>query len=136
LGHASARHIHWRGFLDFGVHDSCLVPNSLLRLPLIPHGHILGVKQTLSTLVQLHAELGCKLNDNRKHAEGIADEKSEPPQADDQLRTKIVELLGPAPVSIDDLVREAGAPPGAQIALLELELAGKLKRKSGLVSRA
>jgi DNA processing protein len=65
------------------------------------------------------------------------DEKAEPPEANDRLRTKIVELLGPAPVSIDDLVREAAASPGAvQIALLELELAGKLERKSGLVSRA
>jgi DNA processing protein len=64
------------------------------------------------------------------------DEKIEPPQADDQLRAKIVALLGQAPVSIDDLVRESGAPPGAvQIALLELELAGKIERHGGLVSR-
>ena len=64
-------------------------------------------------------------------------DKSEALEADDRLRTKIVGLLGPAPVSIDDLVREAGAPPAAvQTVLLELELAGKLERRSGLVARA
>jgi DNA processing protein len=64
------------------------------------------------------------------------DATAEPLEANDRLRARLVELLGPAPVSIDDLVREAAAPPGAvQIALLELELAGKLERKSGLVSR-
>jgi DNA processing protein len=66
------------------------------------------------------------------------DEKAEPPLADDQLRTRITGLLGRAPISIDDLVREATAPPGAvHIVLLELELAGKLERHGGgLVSLA
>jgi DNA processing protein len=66
------------------------------------------------------------------------DEKAEPPLADDQLRTRITGLLGRAPISIDDLVREADAPPGAvHIVLLELELAGKLERHGGgLVSLA
>ena len=61
---------------------------------------------------------------------------SEPPQADDTLRRRVTSLLGPAPVSIDDLVREADAPPGAvQIVLFELELAGRLERHgNGLVS--
>jgi DNA processing protein len=60
------------------------------------------------------------------------DEKSEPPQTDDRLRARIVGLLGRAPVSIDDLMREAGAPPGiVQTVLLELELAGKLERHGG-----
>jgi DNA processing protein len=65
------------------------------------------------------------------------DAQAEPPETDDKLRARIVALLGTAPVSIDDLVRDAAAPPGAvQIALLELELAGKLERRSGFVSRA
>jgi len=61
---------------------------------------------------------------------------SEPPQADDTLRRRVTSLLGPAPVSIDDLVREANAPPGAvQIVLFELKLAGRLERHgNGLVS--
>jgi DNA processing protein len=56
----------------------------------------------------------------------------EPPAADDALRARIVELLSPTPVAIDDLVREARAPVGAvQIVLLELELAGRLERHGG-----
>jgi hypothetical protein len=38
----------------------------------MPHGRILDVRQTLSALVQLHTELGGKLNDNRKNAKRIA----------------------------------------------------------------
>jgi DNA processing protein len=66
------------------------------------------------------------------------DDKTEPPPADDKLRARIIGLLGAAPVSIDDLVREAAAPPGAVlIVLLELELAGKIERHGGgLVSLA
>jgi DNA processing protein len=66
------------------------------------------------------------------------DDKTEPPLADDKLRTRIIGLLGAAPVSIDDLVREADAPPGAVlIVLLELELTGKIERHGGgLVSLA
>lgn len=56
----------------------------------------------------------------------------EPLQADDTLRARVQNLLGPAPVSIDDLVREAKAPAAAvQNVLLELELAGRLERQGG-----
>jgi DNA processing protein len=59
-------------------------------------------------------------------------EKAIEPQADDALRARIVELLGPTPVAIDDLVREARATASAvQIVLLELELAGRLERHGG-----
>lgn len=41
-------------------------------------------------------------------------------------------LLSPAPVSVDDLVRQTGAPAGAvQTVLIELELAGRLARLAG-----
>ena len=62
------------------------------------------------------------------------------PQADPQAdeRARITALLGPTPVSIDDLIRLAGAPPGVvRTVLLELELAGRLERQGGgLVSLA
>ena len=58
--------------------------------------------------------------------------EGEPPEADDALRKRILGLLGPTPVPVDDLVREARAPAGAvQIVLLELELAGRLERHGG-----
>ena len=47
----------------------------------------------------------------------------------DDLRRRIVALLGPAPADIDDVIRESGAPPQLVITvLLELELAGRLER--------
>ncbi len=44
----------------------------------------------------------------------------------------IAELLGPTPVSVDELVRQAGRPAAdVQMALLELELSGRLERHAG-----
>jgi DNA processing protein len=52
--------------------------------------------------------------------------------ADDRLRRQLEELLSPAPVSVDDLVRQCGAPASAVLSvLLELELAGRLHRDPG-----
>lgn len=55
---------------------------------------------------------------------------------DDDLRSRVATLLGPAPVSIDDLVRLANASAAAvRVVLLELELAGRLARQgNGLVA--
>jgi DNA processing protein len=47
-------------------------------------------------------------------------------------RTRIMELLGPTPVSIDGIVRLSGCSPAlVRVALLELELAGRLERHGG-----
>jgi DNA processing protein len=47
-------------------------------------------------------------------------------------RARIVGLLGPAPILLDDLIRMAGATPAVvRAVLLELELAGKLERQGG-----
>ena len=47
-------------------------------------------------------------------------------------RNRIVELLGPTPISIDDLVRLAGQSAAlVRIVLLELEVAGRLQRHGG-----
>jgi DNA processing protein len=55
----------------------------------------------------------------------------QPEPAGDE-RTRIVQLLGPTPVSIDDLVRLAGRSPAVvRIVLLELEVAGRLQRHGG-----
>jgi DNA processing protein len=58
------------------------------------------------------------------------------PAADE--RARIVSLLGPAPVQIDDLVRLSNATPAiVRMVLLELEIAGRLERHGGgLVSLA
>jgi DNA processing protein len=47
-------------------------------------------------------------------------------------RARIVALLGPTPVPIDDLVRLSGSSPAVvRVVLLELELAGRLERHGG-----
>ncbi len=47
-------------------------------------------------------------------------------------RATIIDLLGPTPVTVDELVREASSPPTVvQLILLELELAGRLERHAG-----
>ncbi|WP_457092541.1 DNA-processing protein DprA [Microvirga sp. P5_D2] len=44
----------------------------------------------------------------------------------------LIQLLGPSPVSIDDLVRQSGLPiRSVQMTLLELEIAGRLERHGG-----
>lgn len=50
----------------------------------------------------------------------------------DSIRDQIVELLGPAPVEVNELVRQSGATPMAvTTVLLELELAGRISRHPG-----
>jgi DNA processing protein len=54
---------------------------------------------------------------------------SEPGASD---RARIIDLLGPTPVLLDDLIRMAGTSPAiARTVLLELELAGRLERHGG-----
>jgi DNA processing protein len=56
---------------------------------------------------------------------------SEPPSAD-AMRALIEEKLGPAPVEIDELVRQCGVPASDVLTiLLELELAGRVQRHPG-----
>ena len=51
--------------------------------------------------------------------------------SDDALRL-VEELLGPSPVPVDEIIRLSGASSGAvQMALLELDLAGRLDRHAG-----
>ena len=53
-------------------------------------------------------------------------------EPDADARARIVALLGPAPVGIDDLVRLSNSAPGiVRTVLLELELAGRIERQAG-----
>lgn len=57
------------------------------------------------------------------------------PPADDTSdadRRRVIDLLGPVPVGVDELIRQSGcAPASVQMVLLELELAGRLERHAG-----
>jgi DNA processing protein len=60
------------------------------------------------------------------HFYAIDDEQTAEEPAD------IAALLTTAPVAVDELVRQSGALPGAvQLAVLELEIAGRLVRHAG-----
>ena len=62
-------------------------------------------------------------------AEAAGFEGAEP--AEDE-RARILELLGPTPALVDDLVRQAGSDVRTvQVVLLELELAGRIERHAG-----
>ena len=53
-------------------------------------------------------------------------------ETDDDAASAIEDLLGPSPVPVDDLIRLSGASSGSvQMALLELDLAGRLDRHAG-----
>jgi DNA processing protein len=55
-----------------------------------------------------------------------------PADASDAERRRVTGLLGPVPVSIDELIRQSGlAPSIVQMVLLELELGGRLERAAG-----
>ncbi len=61
------------------------------------------------------------------HLNGAGSEKEA-----DRIRAQIVELLGPSPVDVDEIMRRSGASAAAVLTiLLELELAGKLTRHPG-----
>jgi len=53
-------------------------------------------------------------------------------EIDADVRGRIVALLGPSPISLDDLIRMSGLSPTlVRTVLLELELAGRLERHGG-----
>lgn len=55
-----------------------------------------------------------------------------PVDLDDRGRAELRELLGPSPVAVDELLRRCHLSAGSiQVALLELELAGRLERLPG-----
>ncbi len=61
-------------------------------------------------------------------------DEDEPPAFEPQARdrARIVSLLGPSPIGLDDLIRMAGTSPATvRTVLLELELAGRLERHGG-----
>ncbi|WP_447930655.1 DNA-processing protein DprA [Sphingopyxis fribergensis] len=55
-----------------------------------------------------------------------------PVDADEGERRSLIDLLGPTPVAVDELVRQSGQDASTvQLLLLELELAGRVERHAG-----
>jgi DNA processing protein len=114
----------------FAVPGSPLDPRSEGCNSLLKQGATL-VTEVEDVLAVLRPILGQPLDRSMQEAEPIA---PTPPIAEpgNEERSRIIELLGPTPVGIDDLVRLAGRSPAVvRIVLLELEVAGRLQRHGG-----
>jgi DNA processing protein len=67
-----------------------------------------------------------------REPEGSSGELMDGGEPDSDGRSRIMSLLGPAPVSVDDLIRlSKSSPRTVRIVLLELEIAGRLERHGG-----
>jgi len=110
--------------------DVMAVPGS----PLDPRAQ--GCNQLIrdgATLIQSAADVveAIRLPTSHVRAAPTPYEPAEQLNGHDALPT-VEELLGPSPVPVDEIMRLSGAPSGAvQMALLELDLAGRLDRHAG-----
>jgi DNA processing protein len=110
--------------------DVMAVPGS----PLDPRAQ--GCNQLIrdgATLIQNAADVveAIRLPTSHVRSAPTPYEPAEQLNGHDALST-VEELLGPSPVPVDEIMRLSGAPSGAvQMALLELDLAGRLDRHAG-----
>jgi DNA processing protein len=112
----------------FAVPGSPLDPRSEGTNALIKQGAVL-VTQVEDVLEVLGPIAG---REPMRTAEETAETPAPPAEPTQPARAGIVALLGPTPVSIDDLIRMSGSSPAVvHTALLELELAGRLQRQPG-----
>jgi DNA processing protein len=111
----------------FAVPGSPLDPRAEGTNDLIKQGATL-VSDAADVIGVLRPILGAQVELRAEEPEAPA--HGAEPGADE--RTRIIGLLGPTPVPIDDLVRLSGSSPAiVRVVLLELELAGRLERHGG-----
>jgi DNA processing protein len=87
-----------------------------------------------ATLIQNAAEVieAIRPFDSRVRAASTPYEHAPEEMNGDDALGLVEELLGPSPVPVDEIIRLSGASSGAvQMALLELDLAGRLDRHAG-----
>ncbi len=118
----------------FAVPGSPLDPRAEGCNSLLKQGATL-VTEAEDVLAVLRPILGQPLERSMQEPAPVAPSPPLPepqPEPGGDERSRIVQLLGPTPVSIDDLVRLAGRSPAVvRIVLLELEVAGRLQRHGG-----
>ena len=109
--------------------DVMAVPGS----PLDPRAR--GCNQLIrdgATLVQDAADVIEAIQPARPRVASPAAEYEPEPEFDGEAVEAVEALLGPSPVPVDEIIRLSGAASGAvQMALLELDLAGRLDRHAG-----
>jgi DNA processing protein len=112
----------------FAVPGSPLDPRSEGTNGLLKQGATL-VTEAADIIPVLGPILGTAPERALREPEAVPPDAPEPAGSD---RARIVSLLGPTPVAIDDLIRLSGASPAmVRIVLLELELAGRIERHGG-----
>jgi DNA processing protein len=118
----------------FAVPGSPLDPRAEGTNGLLKQGAIL-VTEAADVIGALEPILGRGINLPAQEP-GVETPRAPGTEPGDDERTRIVALLGPTPVGIDDLVRLSQTSPAiVRAVLLELEIAGRLERHgSGLVS--
>jgi DNA processing protein len=130
----TARLANEQGREVFAVPGSPLDPRAEGTNGLLKQGATL-VTEAADVLAVIRPILGQRLEQPIEEPEVSTPRLIEPAMDE---RARIVDLLGPAPVSIDDLVRLSQSTPAiVRTVLLELEIAGRLERHGGgLVSLA
>jgi DNA processing protein len=115
----------------FAVPGSPLDPRAKGTNRLIREGATL-TESADDVLAALRPILGQSFREPAPHGPRASSDLSAIEAEADRARRQIVELLGPAPVEVDELIRQSGAPiPVVLTVLLELELAGRLTRHPG-----
>lgn len=113
----------------FAVPGSPLDPRAEGTNGLLKQGAIL-VTEAADILAVLQPIMGHPVGLIVKEPDMDAPHDRDDPDPDE--RKRIVALLGPTPVEIDDVIRLSGVRPAVvRLVLLELELAGKLERQTG-----
>lgn len=57
---------------------------------------------------------------------------AQPPGFDETAKAQIIELLGPVPMTVDDVIEQSGASvQQVHLVLLQLDLSGRLTTKPG-----
>jgi DNA processing protein len=114
----------------FAVPGSPLDPRARGANRLIQNGATL-VQDVEDILEVLRPMLGAGFREPGPHDGGFPPAQASEAEAD-RIRAAVEEALGPAPVEIDELIRQLKAPAAAVLTvILELELAGRCIRQPG-----
>jgi DNA processing protein len=115
----------------FAVPGSPLDPRAKGTNRLIRDGAML-TESAEDVLAALRPILGHAFREPEAPSPRASNDRSGVEAETDHARRQIVELLGPAPVEVDELARQSGASISAVLTvILELELAGRLTRYPG-----
>ena len=130
----TARFAGEQGREVFAVPGSPLDPRCRGANDLIRNGATLveGVDDIIAALSNTTAGPRGLAEDRRRFGPGGAPAPEPDEAAVEAARQSILSLLGPTPVTLDELLRDGTLTPGvAAIALIELELAGRIERHPG-----